>query len=198
MMSDQYRKYLQSLYDYPECVDAYFDNFEVVILGEDAVAKISTWAQKYVEAKINETQYKIDPNRMLQRAITGYCGEYAVQEFLGRNFIDWSIGNSEKYNKADLHSLGIDCGIKTVEYGKFPLVFKKPKSAEFMVIKKSDYEFWLCGWADPQILGQHQCEDLILDPKLRQRGVKTAFYGFEHLIDPFFLKLIYELDLEQI
>lgn len=179
-------------------MDAHLDKFEIVTLEENAVSRISEWSAKYVHAKNVENQYEADSSKMIQRAITGYCGEYAVQEFLGRNFIDWSIGNSEKYNKADLHSLGIDCGIKTVEYGKFPLVFKKPKSAEFMVIKKSDYEFWLCGWADPQILGQHQCEDLILDPKLRQRGVKTAFYGFEHLIDPFFLKLIYELDLEQI
>ena len=194
----QYRDFLNELYNYEECVDAYFDNFEVITLEKDAVAKISDWAQKYIEAKINETQYKIDPNRMLQRAITGYCGEYAVQQFLGTDFIDWTIGDSEKYNKADLHRIGIDCGIKTVEYGKFPLVLKKPKSPEFIVIKKSNYEFWVCGWADRQILCSHQSEDLILDANLRKRGVKTAFYGFEYLITPDFLKLIFELDLEQI
>lgn len=197
-MSNQYQEYLDLVYSYPELVDKHANRFETVVIEQTAVDRISKWVNKYVDAKHREKRYKIDPGKMSKRALTGFCGEYAVQKFLGVNFIDWSISQSERYNKPDLDKIGIDCGIKTVEYGKFPLISQQAKTPQFFVIKKSECVFWLCGWADPKILNQYQSEDLILDPNLRKRGVKTGFYGFGHLARPMVLKLIFSLDLELI
>jgi len=32
------------------------------------------------------------------------------------------------------------------------------------------------------VLNKYQSVDLIRDPKLRNKGTKSAFYGFEHLL----------------
>jgi len=189
-VSEQYRTFLDTLYNYQECVDAYSDQFETITLDPRFIERLSGWIKNVVNEKEGEAHHKIDSNKEIKRWTTGYLGECAVEEFLGEKFIDWTIGDSRQYHKPDMSSVGIDCGIKTVEYGKFPLIFKTSYHPEFIVIRKSYDTFWLCGYADPHVLNIYQSDDLVLDEALRQRGTKSAFYGFEHLIEPIFLKLL--------
>ena len=197
-MSEQYKQFLNELYNYEECVDSLAHRFGVVKLDDDFIRRLSGWVENVVARKRTEEHHSIDGNREHKRWTTGYLGECAVEKYLGESFIDWSVGDSAAYHKPDLSGLGIECGIKTVEHGKFPLIFKNSKSPEFIVIRKDYNTFWLCGWGEPDVLNEYQNQELILDKRLKSRGTKTAFYGFEHLIDPFFLKLVFELDLERI
>ena len=190
MTSRQHRRFLDTIYNYEECVDLCAQDFEVITIESDFIERLAGWIDNMVEAKQDEAHHKADGNKERKRWMTGYLGEYAVEQYLGQKFIDWSIGDSGHYHRPDMSSIGIDCGIKTVEYGKFPLIFKNSHDPEFIVIRKSYDTFWLCGYADPSVLNIYQSDDLILDDALRKRGTKTAFYGFEHLIAPLFLKLL--------
>ena len=111
-------------------------------------------------------------------------GECAVEKFIGKQFIDWTIGDSSFYHTPDLSTLGVNCGVKTVEKGKFPVIFKKSYKPEIIVIKNSDCEFLICGLATVQVLNNYQSDELILSPFLRKRGTKTGFYGFNQLLLP--------------
>ena len=190
MTSSQYRQFIDAIYDYHDCVDAYADSFETIKLDSRFISRLSSWVEKVIKEKLGEDHHKIDGNKETTRWTTGYLGECAVEEFLGEKFIDWSVGDSAYYHKPDLSPLGIDCGIKTVEHGKFPLIFKQSDNPEFIVIRKNYDTFWLCGYADPYVLNTYQSDELVLDAALRKRGTKTAFYGFEHLIPPAFLQLL--------
>ena len=193
----QYQEYLDALYSYEEYVDAFADTFVVVTLEDSFIDRLSAWVTKVIAEKRKEAHHQIDGSNEHKRWTTGYLGECAVEKYLGTPFIDWSVGDSSLYRRPDLSSLGIDCGIKTVEHGKYPLVFKDAETPEFIVVRKDHNTFWLCGWAEPDILNTHQTDELILDARLKARGTKTAFYGFEHLLPPNFLKLVFILDLER-
>lgn len=79
---------------------------------------------------------------------------------------------------------GYSVGIKTVEYGKFPLIFKKNDYPQIIcILDPSHYGTVLvCGLATADVLNKYQDDDLILDSKLKARGTKTGFYGLEHLL----------------
>lgn len=68
-----------------------------------------------------------------------------------------------------------------MEYGLFPIIFKKSYSPEIMMIKVDDNHVDLCGLAMENSLNRYQSIELIKDRFLRERGTKTGFYGFEHL-----------------
>ncbi len=72
-------------------------------------------------------------------------------------------------------------GIKTVEWGKFHVIFKISRYPQILVFKISDQEFKVCGLAPTEILNSQQDINLILSPMLRQRGTKTAFIGYRKL-----------------
>ena len=125
-----------------------------------------------------------------KRWTTGFLGECAVEKFIGKKFVDFSVGNSKKYHVPDLTSIGIDCGIKTVEFGKFPIVFIKSVKPEIIVIKQSEKKFYICGLASKEVLNKYQSMSLVLSPLLRKRGTKTGYYGFHKLLQQ---STIYEL-----
>ena len=197
-MSRQYMDFVDALYPYDELVDSYVDNFETVVIDDDFISRLSVWVNDLVRAKSGERHHQIDGNHESKRWTTGYLGEYAVEQYIGKRFVDWSIGKSGNYRAPDLTSIGIDCGIKTVEYGKFPLVFKNSHSPEFIVIRKDHNTFWMCGYANTDVLNSYQADELVLSKALRERGTKAGFYGFDKLTSPVFLKMIVTFDLEEI
>ena len=67
--------------------------------------------------------------------MTGLLGELALEYTLGIKFIDWSIGKSADYHIPDIP--GYKVGIKTVEYGKFPIIFKKNYYPQIICVVKS-------------------------------------------------------------
>lgn len=155
--------------------------FKTIRVPAKKIKQLKEFVKKVVEVKRCEPVHVIDGSKEIQRFYNGFLGEAALEVFFGKEFIDWSIGNSRKYNKADLEPLGLDVGIKTVEYGKFPVVHKKPVRPEIIILKVKHNEVLLCGLATVVVLEEYQDDDLIIDPRLRARGVKTGFYGFSKL-----------------
>lgn len=151
-----------------------------VTLTDDAKTLIFNFVDEVIASKQNEAHHKVDNGRERLRWFTGFTGEWAIEQLLGESFMDLSVGNSNDYHVSDLSELGLDIGVKTVEYGKFPIIFKNNTTPQIIVVKESN-NLIVCGLASPSVLNQYQSDDLILSPKLKARGTKTGFYGFEHL-----------------
>ena len=170
--------------DYKEYVEKNLHKFICIELEEITVEKVKSFVDKIISEKQKEIHHKIDSRNEHKRWFTGFLGECAVEKFIGKKFVDFSIGNSKKYHVPDLKSIGFNCGIKTVEFGKFPIIFKKSFKSEIIVLKKSDSIFYICGLASKEVLNKYQSMSLVLSPFLRKRGTKTGFYGFHKLQSP--------------
>ena len=174
--------------EYSKYIFPYFNTFELVVLNDEDIKKIKNFVSKIIGVKLSEAHHKIDYGMEHKRWMNGLLGERAVENYINKKFVDLSIGDSKQYHVSDMSKLGIQCGIKTVEIGKFPIIFKVSKMPEIIVIKESEYNYHICGVATTEVLNKYQSEDFILSENLRKRGTKTAFYGFEHLISPIKLK----------
>ena len=173
-----------SQYSYKEYVENNFNKFVKVELNDNTIEKVKSFVNEIISVKQRENHHQIDSSMEHKRWTTGFLGECAVEKFIGKFFVDFSIGISKKYHVPDLTSIGIDCGIKTVEFGKFPIVFIKSYKPEIIVIKKSEKFFYICGLASKEVLNKYQSMSLVLSPLLRKRGTKTGFYGFHKLLPP--------------
>lgn len=157
-------------------------NMIYIELEESILARIDDFVKRVIRAKAREAHHLIDSGQEYKRFHTGLMGECAIEKLFGASFIDWSIGNSNTYNIADLRTLGINVGIKTVEMGKFPIIHKVAHRPELICIKRTENTVILCGLATMDVLNSCQDDYLILSPYLRSRGTKTGFYGFDKLI----------------
>lgn len=167
---------------YESHVIPYSKDFVLIKIDNGSINKINEFLIHLIEQKEKEFHHLIDKNSHFKRYYTGILGEVAMEKYLGvTGIVDWTIGNSETYNVPDLKGIGINTGIKTVNYGSFPIVFKKNFSNEIIMIRWKEKHVYLCGLATKEILNKYQSEELIIDKKLRERGTKSAFYGFEHL-----------------
>tara|TARA_Y100001938_G_scaffold44994_1_gene62544 strand:+ start:188 stop:745 length:558 start_codon:yes stop_codon:yes gene_type:complete len=176
------------LLEYDTYIFPHFGTFELVKIDSSTVEKVKNFVSNLINVKLLEQHHKKDKGMEYKRWINGYLGECAVEKYINKKFVDFTIGNSNKYHIADMSSLGIKCGIKTVEIGKFPIIFKNPKTPEIIVIKESLYNYYICGVATIDVLNKYQSDDLIVSERLKKRGTKTAFYGFGNLISPIKLK----------
>ena len=170
--------------NYDDCVRKYSSTFVKIILNNLQIEIVKNFVKKIIKAKKNERHHLVDSSMEEKRWTTGFLGESAVEQFLNINFIDFSIGSSQDYHVSDLKKIGYDCGIKTVEKEKFPVIFRKSYKPEIIVVKQSDRVFYICGLATVEVLNKYQSIDLILSPSLRKRGTKTGFYGFHKLVRP--------------
>jgi hypothetical protein len=166
---------------YQEYVEPYLNNFKQVFIEEEQLNRIQDFVVKLIDKKNTEQHHQIDNNQEKKRWTTGFCGEAALEKYLGVKYIDYSIGDSSEYHIADLSKIGLRIGVKTVEYGKFPIIFKNSFKSEVIILKRTDIEYLVCGIATKEILNRYQSDSLILSPALRARGTKTGFYGFQHL-----------------
>ena len=146
--------------------------------------KLNEFIVAVIAKKKNETHHKMDPFNEAVRWRTGMGGEMALEQMLGEKFVDLSVGESKDFHTPDLSKLGIKVGVKSVEKGKYPVIFKKSDKPEIIILKLSDDTFSILGVVLPEDLNKHQDDSLILSPALRARGTKTAFTGF-HKIKPF-------------
>ena len=166
--------------DYTACVEPFIGSFTKVTIPTNTTNRIKDFIEELIKyKKQNEQLHIVDGDKEFKRFYTGLLGEAALEIYLDKPIIDYSIGESSKYNVPDIQRLGI--GIKTSEYGKFPIIFKKNYYPQIINIKQSDNEILIAGIASVSTLNTYQNEDLILDPNLRKRGTKTAFYGFGYL-----------------
>lgn len=157
-------------------------NMVYIELSDADLQRIDAFTSAVIARKVSESHHLIDHGQEYKRFHTGMMGECAIEKLFGVSFIDWSIGNSNTYNIADLNSLGINVGIKTVEMNKFPIIHKVAHRPELICIKRTEKTIILCGLATVDVLTKYQDDNLILSPALRRRGTKTGFYGFEHLL----------------
>lgn len=157
-------------------------NMVYIKIDQSTLRDIDAWAKKVIERKKKEGHHIIDDGQEYKRFFTGMMGECAMEKLFDVKFIDWSIGESSYYNTADLSHLGLNVGIKTVEMGKFPVIHKRVLRPELINIRRTEDTVILCGFASVRVLEKYQDDSLILSPKLRQRGTKTGFYGFEELL----------------
>lgn len=166
---------------YNEYVTQHSDSFIRVVLDQEYITQINEFVTSLVQKKASEEHHKKDSNQEIKRFTTGFLGEAALEKLLGIQIIDWSIGISNMYHSPDIP--GYNVGIKTVERNKFPIIFKRNSYPQVICIKSIDRNdlIFVCGLATTDVLNTYQDDDLILDPKLRSRGTKTGFYGFQQL-----------------
>jgi hypothetical protein len=164
-------------------IDTNNPKFIKIVISDDKIEKLENFIKELIKKKSKESHYKQDNQQMYKRHYTGFLGELAVEQYLEKDLVDYSIGNAYKYKVADLHKLGFRLGVKTVENGKCPVIKKRPIDHEVICIKLSRNTVALCGVASIDILKKYSSDDYILDKRIIQRGEKTAFYGFDKLIN---------------
>lgn len=168
-------------YIFEDCVSGILETAIRVDIETDFLKRISAFVSKITEKKAGEQHHIVDNMRERKRFTTGFLGEAALEKVLGIPIIDWTIGDSRSYHVPDIP--GYSVGIKTVEYGKFPIIFKRNYYPQIICIAdtKKAGSVYVCGIASIDILNKYQDDSLILDNKLRIRGTKTGFYGFDYL-----------------
>ena len=173
---------------YKEKVTNFSNSFVSIKIEQSTIRKVEEFAKSVVKTKIRERHHFVDNSHEIKRWKNGFLGEFAVEKFIKKRFVDLSVGDSKKYYFSDLSRIGLEWGIKTAEYGKFPIIFKESFKDEIIVIKKTDELFYVCGLATKEVLNKYQSDELILSPGLRSKGTKTGFYGFSALKSPAYIK----------
>lgn len=179
---------------YKRIVGANKENYIRVKIDDDIIEKIKELTYRVVIEKQKEFHHKFDGNKEYKRFYTGFLGEAAIEKFFGINIIDWSYGDSKKYDVADLSKIGLKIGIKTSEVYNFPIIFKHNTYPQIINIRYGSNVIFICGLATVDILNCYQNDELILSPALRRKGTKTGFYGFNELISLKGITDINELD----
>jgi hypothetical protein len=167
--------------NYETHIKPFADNFVRIKISEDNYIKADGFAKKMIAAKSKEEHHKIDNDSVYKRFLTGTLGELALEQFFGvKGIMNWEIGESLKYHSPDLRDIGLKIGIKSVSYGLFPITFIKSYYPEIINIVYKDYVY-ICGVATVDVLNKYQSIELIKNSKLKARGTKTGFYGFNKL-----------------
>lgn len=154
-------------------------NFIPVTIPEEYKNDVKKLAERIVAVKSCEAHHRLDNNAELKRFTNGLLGEAALEILLGVDIIDWEEGDSAFFDHPDIP--GYKVGIKTVEYGKFPIIPKRNQYPQIICLITPTKVF-VCGLATEEVLNTFQDDNFIVDPYLKARGVKTAFTGFDKLI----------------
>jgi hypothetical protein len=159
----------------------YMTRFTKINIEQSKIDLIKELVKNVVKEKAKEYHHVVDGKKEEKRFFTGFIGEAAIENLLGIAIIDWRVGVSQKFFIPDLSGHNVNIGIKTVEWGKFPIIFKSSHGPEIINIKLSDTEVLVCGFASVKCLRLYQSDDLILSPLLKAKGTKTGFFGFNEL-----------------
>ena len=182
------RKNMKALYDAYET--KYMKTWVKIEMSDEDINASYDFARKKAAAKMGEVVYQMDGAQLVERSVTGVMAEYAVQNYLKSiididDFVDTRIGVSKSFDVADIPQLNI--GIKAVERGKIPVVPIRGHNTYPQIVcivdKKTGIRpiVYICGIASPNVMDTYQSDELILDPNLRARAVKSGFYGFKYL-----------------
>lgn len=167
---------------FSEVISPLWDSFMEINFTEQEIGKVKDFVKRVLPAKEKEEIYNIDGGSSWKRHYTGRLGEMACGKYYGVDICDWSVGASKKYNEADLKKIGINAGIKSGDWGHFPVVHLKPIRPEVICLRNGN-TIYICGWASVSDMQTHSRTDLIKSNELRDRGVKTGFWGFHLLKD---------------
>lgn len=177
---------IESSFDY--FVRQHLASYPKVSLSMNKDAQIRSFVKGVVEKKRSEGgQYFKDPKSLAKRYYTGWGGECAVEQYLGKPFVDFSIGDSNDYYVPDLRSAGYEVGVKTVSMGDFPLLRKPTPSSsntpQIIVLRESRYDFYIIGLATYDVVNNPSnfSQLLVRSGGVLEVGVKSAFYRFDLL-----------------
>ena len=163
-------------------VNPFSSDFVLVELHDHEVQRIDEFCERVIQHKEKESHYSIDHRSIYKRFYTGTAGELALEKLLDiEGIVNWTVGLSKDYNTPDLADVGLDVGVKTVNFGVFPLVKKQNTHPQILCILWKKKWVYVCGIASVDTLNRYQDDELILDDRLRCRGVKSGFYGFRDL-----------------
>lgn len=183
---------------YNDIIEPNLHNFIRIEFTKQELLPLIELTKQIAEEKIKESNYKIDNLNIHKRYMTGLMGELAVERLLGINIIDYkqeeNRTHSKFFNTPDLQDAGFNVGVKTVEYGKVPLIPTYNRYSQIICIRDTPKSILVCGIATPETLNTHQTEDLVLANSLkktnedrRRKGninnIKTGFYGFNNLLN---------------
>ncbi len=168
---------------YSDEIKLYTAKFTPVIvrISQEKKEKIVAHVTKWAEAKIKESGYENDRKSLITRGVTGLVAEVALEQLLGVEFVNWEIGNSTRFNHADLLPIGIKIGIKSVRHGNFPLISKREYTPQIIVIRGEKDKVAILGVASQSVLSKFQDINLVRDQNVVSKGLKTCFRGFSHL-----------------
>jgi hypothetical protein len=163
------------IYDY--LMSSLICNERTITLNENNIKRLDEFVKNVMVRKKNEKHHMIDSFNEAKRWRTGTGGELALSQYLGKDFVDLTIGDSNDYNTPDLSSIGLNIGVKTVEFGKYPIIFKVSTKAEIIILRLGDEKYCILGVVSPEDLNKYQSDNEVLSPSLKARGTKTAFTG---------------------
>lgn len=166
---------------YQQRVSNCASQFRKIILNPLELQYILNTATAIVHAKMNETTYRKDGASLVKRYVNGLKGEAAVGKLLGIPIINPDVGVSVDFDTPDIP--GYNVGVKTVDYGNFPVIPKTNTYPQVICIchPSANEIVYVCGLADVDTLNMFQHDDLIVDPNLKEKGTKTGFFGFSGL-----------------
>ena len=169
-------------------VRSHITSYPKVSISREKDLEIRSFVKQVIEKKRSEGgQYFKDPESLAKRYYTGWGGECAVEQHIGKSFVDFTIGDSNDYYVPDLRSAGYEVGVKTVNMGDFPLLRKPTPSSsntpQIIVLRESRYEFYVCGLATYDVVNEPSnfSQLLVRSGGVLEVGVKSAFYRFDLL-----------------
>jgi hypothetical protein len=171
--------YMEHKERFEDIVNPLLDKFIPITISDEKMEKIEDFIIKVIEEKKKEKLHQVNGNNEEKRWRTGLTGEAAIEEHLGIEIIDWTIGESKKYSRPDVKKLGV--GIKNSQWGNFPLISKVNTYPQVICIQTGYNEVLICGVASADVLNTYQDDDLVLDWRAKYYAHKTGFYGFEYL-----------------
>lgn len=168
---------------YQQRVSNYAAKFIKVVLNPLELKYITETATAIARSKLSETAYKKDGASVVKRYINGLKGEAAVGKFLKMQIINPDVGISIDFDYPDIPGYGV--GVKTVDFGHFPIIPKVNKYPQVICIchPSRNEIVYICGLGSVDTLNRYQHSDLILDPNLKAKGTKTGFWGFSELTE---------------
>jgi len=158
-------------------------DFPVVTLSQDKIYKVSEFIARLAVEKQKESVHQIDGRAHTKRFFTGFACEAALEQLFGVDFMDTTVGQSEKYRGSDLKSLGLDIGVKGVkyEYDKFHTININIRTPQVICFLSADNKrVMVMGLASVKVLREHMDTNLVMDRSMADR--KTGFYGYDKLV----------------
>ena len=165
-------------------VDPYIKQFIRIHINNSEYGNLKDFSVEIAKHK-QEEHFTFDDDVIAKRFLTGLLGERALEIFLNLKIIDYTIGIAKDYNLPDISEFNI--GIKSCEWGKYPIIFKQNEYGQIINLVKGQ-EVFICGYATVQMLQDFQNDNYVINKKLQARGTKTAYYNFMDLIPITLLK----------
>ena len=79
--------------NYENHVRRYSDSFERIILPDTKVAQVKEFVREVLKKKNTEHHHQVDNNFEYARWVNGFLGECAVEQYIGKPFVDFSVGD---------------------------------------------------------------------------------------------------------